>query len=76
MRIDKQTIIFPLPINELFERKEKSWRVKLPEGFVDFMKAYNGGKPIEGVFTCNQHEYAIDRFLCLLKKPVDNELGM
>lgn len=76
MKIAKKTIILPLPTNELFERKEKFWRVKLPKDFVNFMKENNGGRPIDGVFKCNNHEYAIDRFLCFLKTPRDNELGM
>lgn len=76
MKIEKKTIILPLPTNELFERKEKFWRVKLPKDFVNFMKENNGGRPIDGVFKCNNHEYAIDRFLCFLKTPRDNELGM
>ncbi|WP_405101024.1 SMI1/KNR4 family protein [Oceanobacillus sp. FSL H7-0719] len=76
MKIDKSTIALPLPTDELFERKEKFWRVKLPKDFVEFMKGNNGGRPIDGEFKCNNHEYAIDRFLCLLKTPRDNALGM
>ncbi|MFE4351776.1 SMI1/KNR4 family protein [Peribacillus butanolivorans] len=76
MKIDKSTITLPLPTDELFERKEKFWRVKLPKDFVDFMKENNGGRPKDGAFKCNNHEYAIDRFLCLLKTPRDNTLGM
>ncbi|EDN9305104.1 SMI1/KNR4 family protein [Listeria monocytogenes] len=76
MKIAKKTIILPLPTNELFERKEKFWRVRLPKDFVNFMKENNGGRPIDGVFKCNNHEHAIDRFLCFLKTPRDNELGM
>lgn len=76
MKIDKLTIALPLPTDELFERKENFWRVKLPKDFVEFMKENNGGRPINGAFKCNDHEYAIDRFLCLLKTPRDNTLGM
>lgn len=76
MEIDKATIIYPLPIDELFERKEKFWRVKLPKDFVDFLKENNGGRTLEGGFECNGREYAIDRFLCLLQTPRENRLGM
>ncbi|WP_338553175.1 SMI1/KNR4 family protein [Paenibacillus sp. KS-LC4] len=76
MEIDKATIIYPLPIDELFERKEKFWRVKLPKDFIDFLKENNGGRTLEGAFECNGREYAIDRFLCLLQTPRENRLGM
>ncbi|MBT2759310.1 SMI1/KNR4 family protein [Mesobacillus foraminis] len=76
MKIDKSTIVLPLPTDELFERKEKFWRVKLPNDFVDFMKENIGARPVDGEFECNRHKYAIDRFLCLLKTPRDNSLGM
>ncbi|MBT2701336.1 SMI1/KNR4 family protein [Bacillus sp. ISL-40] len=76
MKIDMSTITLPLPTDDLFERKENIWRVKLPKDFVDFMKENNGGRPIAGVFKCNGFEYAIDRFLCLLKTPRENPLGM
>lgn len=76
MIIDNSTIIYPLPTNELFERKEKMWRVTLPESFRTFMEQFNGGKPINGEFLCNNHSYLIDRFLCFLKEPRKNELGV
>lgn len=76
MEIVEGSIIFPLPMDELFERKENFWRVKLPRDFVDFMKENNGSRPVDAGFTCNNHEYAIDRFLCFLKTPRENELGM
>ena len=76
MKMEKETIILPLPIDELFERKEKFWSVKLPKDFIGFMKENNGGRPVEGVFKCNNHDYAVDRFLCFLKAPNDHELGM
>ncbi|WP_148357954.1 SMI1/KNR4 family protein [Peribacillus simplex] len=76
MKLDKSTIILPLPTDELFERKEKFWRVKLPKDFIDFLKENNGGRTIDGGFKCNNHEYAIDRFLCLLKTPREHRLGM
>jgi SMI1-KNR4 cell-wall len=75
MKIDKSTLILPLPSDELFERKEKNWRLKLPEDFKSFLKENNGGKPVIDTFSCkeNGHEYAIDRFLCILENPKNNE---
>ena len=60
MQIDKSTLVHPLPTDELFKRKEKFWRVKLPNDFINFLKENNGG----------------ERFLCLLKTPCDNTFGM
>ncbi|MGK0701107.1 SMI1/KNR4 family protein [Priestia flexa] len=30
-------------------------RVKLPKDFINFMKKYNGARPLNDVFTCTQH---------------------
>lgn len=73
MEIEKDSIVFPLPTDELFQRKEKLWRVKLP---TEFLKVNNGGSPVNGNFYCNGHEYSIDRFLCLLETPRENQLGI
>ncbi|MBA3927791.1 SMI1/KNR4 family protein [Listeria rustica] len=76
MLIQKDTLVFPLPTEELFKRKEGFWRVSLPIDFVEFLKENNGGIPVDGAFVCNNHEYIIDRFLCLLDVPRDNEFGI
>ncbi|MEK3868318.1 SMI1/KNR4 family protein [Paenibacillus sp. FSL H7-0716] len=76
MKVDPNTIILPLPTEDLFRRKEGFWRIKLPNDFVSFLEVNNGGRPINSSFKCNNHDYAIDRFLCLLKTPRDNQLGM
>ncbi|RJG17606.1 SMI1/KNR4 family protein [Paenibacillus thiaminolyticus] len=76
MIIDTASVIYPLPTDELFERKEKFWRVELPIDYVNFLKENNGARTNEGAFECNGREYAIDRFLCLLDAPRENELGM
>ena len=76
MQIDKSTLVHPLPTDELFKRKDKFWRVKLPNDFINFLKENNGGRPINGAFICNNREYVIERFLCLLKTPCDNTFGM
>lgn len=48
----------------------------LARKFSNFFKQFNGGKPINGEFLCNNHSYVIDRFLCLLIEPNKNVLGM
>lgn len=76
MSIDKTSIIYPLPSDELFKRKENYWRVELPLDYMNFIQENNGARMKDGAFECNGHEYAIDRFLCLLNTPRDNVLGM
>jgi len=76
MIIDNKSVILPLPADYLFQQKEAFWRIKLPSEFIDFLKANNGGRPLDGNFKCNNHEYVIDRFLCLLEVPRNNNQGM
>ena len=78
MHIKEETIILPLPTDEYINKKEKAWRIKLPMAFRAFIKQYGGGIPIEDAFLCeeNNHEYAIDRFLCICHEYRTNELGM
>ncbi|PAF36785.1 SMI1/KNR4 family protein [Terribacillus saccharophilus] len=67
MDFKDETIIHPLPDDSLLSEKESKWRIKLPNNYKDFIKKYNGGTPIKDSFKCNNHNYAIDRFLCILK---------
>ena len=64
-----------MPTDEYILKKEKAWRVKLPVSYENFIKNYNGGMPKESSFICNNHEYAIDRFLCILSDYKTNQLG-
>jgi len=76
MNVNIESIIKPLPTDEYILKKEKDWRVKLPDSYVDFIKSYGGSKPEDCSFTCNNHEYAIDRFLCILSEYRLHSLGM
>ncbi|PAD90033.1 SMI1/KNR4 family protein [Shouchella clausii] len=67
MEFKDGSIIYPLPDDTLLSEKEVKWRINLPEMYKEFIKKYNGGTPIKGSFKCNNHYYAIDRFLCILK---------
>ncbi|WLR42878.1 SMI1/KNR4 family protein [Bacillus carboniphilus] len=67
MEFKDGSIIYPLPDDTLLSEKEGKWRIKLPEAYKEFIKKYNGGTPIKDSFKCNNHIYAIDRFLCILK---------
>jgi SMI1-KNR4 cell-wall len=67
MEFKDGTIIYPLPDDSLLSEKEGKWRVILPDIYKHFIMKYSGGTPIENNFKCNNHEYMIDRFLCILK---------
>lgn len=67
MKFKDGSIIHPLPDNTLLSEREDKWRINLPETYKEFIKKYNGGTPIKDSFGCNNHNYVIDRFLCVLK---------
>ncbi len=67
MTILNSTIIQPTPTEELITEKEKNWRLILPTDYKNFIMNYNGGIPYEKSFECNNNNYAITRFLCILK---------
>lgn len=78
MKLDEKTIVKPLPNNEIIKKREEYWRIEFPESFKKFIKIYNGVKPLNysgTFFADNHHEYIIDRFLCLLSSPSENEYG-
>lgn len=75
MTIQDDTIIQPIPTNELLLEKEKKWRLIFPMDYKDFIMNYNGGIPNEKTFECNKHIYAITRFLCILKNVHETQNG-
>ncbi|MFC0271842.1 SMI1/KNR4 family protein [Metabacillus herbersteinensis] len=75
-RINTQTIIYPLPDQELLSKEEQAWKVKLPNDYADFIKKNNGVTPIDNSFTFDNHGYLIERFLCILKEPDKSNDGM
>ena len=66
MRVDVSTIVLPLPSDELLDIVERSLRVSFPEAYRLFLKENNGAVPLTNVFSFNQHEYLIEKFLCVL----------
>ncbi|WP_145046723.1 SMI1/KNR4 family protein [Paenibacillus xylanexedens] len=66
MRMDINTVVLPLPSDELLDVVERSLRVSFPEAYRIFIKENNGAVPITNVFSFNQHKYLIDKFLCVL----------
>ncbi|WP_258728951.1 SMI1/KNR4 family protein [Bacillus atrophaeus] len=74
MDMKENSIINPLPTDELLDEKERKWRITLPQSYKTFIKQNSGGMPLKSQFLCNGHNYAIDRFLCILKVTGENEL--
>lgn len=75
MTIQNNTIILPTPSDELLEEKERKWRLVLPIDYKEFIQKYNGSIPNERTFLCNNHNYAITRFLCILKNIQESSFG-
>ena len=67
MEFKDGSIIYPMPDDSLLFEKENKWRIKLPDGYKEFIKKYNGASPVKDSFECNNRSYVIDRFLCILK---------
>lgn len=76
MKIKQYTIVKPLPSEELIQKHEKFWRLKLPESFLNFIKINNGAEVEEATFECNGRIYAIERFLCILDDIENNPKGI
>ncbi len=75
MTIEDNTIVQPIPSAELLAEKERKWRLVLPDDYKEFIVKYHGGIPNEKSFECNKHNYAITRFLCILKSVQENSKG-
>lgn len=67
MIIKKQTIVKPLPTDELILKKESMWEISLPENYKQFIKKFNGGEPIKSQFSCNNKKYQLSNFLSILE---------
>lgn len=75
MTIQENTIIYPVPSAELLAEKEKKWNLVLPSDYKAFITQYNGGVPYENSFRCNNRNYTVTRFLCILKNVQENSNG-
>ncbi|WP_433583997.1 SMI1/KNR4 family protein [Paenibacillus amylolyticus] len=71
-----ESIIYPLPTEQLLSKEEGFLRVELPSDYKEFIKINNGGIPERRSFSCNGHNYIITRFLCILEDPTEIELGI
>ena len=75
MKIREDTIVQPLPDEELIAKKERFWRLRFPEDYRNFLKKYSCGEPEEDAFEHEGHIYAIDRFLGLVRNYKTDVLG-
>lgn len=66
MIIKKDSIVTPLPSDDLIKEYESFWRLDLPLSYLTFIKEYNGVEVEDAVFLCNNREYVIERFLCMI----------
>lgn len=81
IKIEKDSIVYPLPTDQLIDSFEKFWRVKFPEDYKDFLKRYNGAIPETNMFTfkrsvfASKRKYLVEQFLCLMEKSARNEVN-
>ena len=71
-----ESIIYPLPTDELLQEREVAWRVKLPDDYKEFIKRKNGFRPSKNLFSLTNRSFLIERFLSILENTKDNPLGM
>lgn len=73
MKINENTIVYPLPTDSEIREVERSLRINLPNEYISFIKRYNGAEAITNQFQASQHEYLLERFLCILENSEDDE---
>lgn len=72
---DNNTIVSPLPSQELIAKEEGYWHIKLPNDYKKFIEKYNGVAPLQNEFSVNGRKYLIERFLPILENSENNEFG-
>ncbi len=76
MRAVENSIIYPLPSDELIDREEENWKVKIPMDYRNFIAKNNGCVPVENTLVFGDDKYVIERFLCILEDTEHYDLGM
>lgn len=74
MKIKENSIILPLPNDEVISSFEEYCRIELPEEYKKFLKVNNGAIPYTNSFNHEGRDYLIERFLCLLESPESDEI--
>lgn len=75
MKALKDSIIEPKPTDKTINYEESLWKIKLPNDYKIFIKEFNGCIPQTQTFFVNDREYLIERFLCILEKSEEHDLG-
>lgn len=76
MKVQNDSIIYPLPDSNLMMRVEDDFEIKFPKEFIDFISKNNGSIPITRFFKYKSNRYVVDRFLCMLDNPGKHEKGV
>ena len=74
MQIDMNSVLNE-DISERIRKVEEYSMVNFPKSYIDFIKEYNVGIPTTNEFLCNNHFYAIDRFLGFVNEYKTSPLG-
>lgn len=74
MQIETNSILNE-DISERIRKIEEYSEVSFPKSYIDFICKYNIGVPITKEFLCNNHSYAIDRFLGFVNEYNTSPLG-
>lgn len=75
MKLEIKSEILPKPTEEMIEKEEEMWRVKLPIDYREFLLDTNGGTPYKKEFRINNRKYMIVSFLCVLQDTEHHENG-
>lgn len=67
MKMEMKTIILPKPNEQMIQKEEEMWRIKLPLDYRQFLMDFNGGVPLKREFSFSNHIYMIISFLCILE---------
>ena len=76
MRQIDQSMIYPLPTDELLQEREVAWKIRLPDDYKNFIMRKNGFRPSKNLFSLKNRFFLTERFLCVLENTKDNPLGV
>lgn len=76
MKLKMEKEIFPKVGEEMIQKEEQMWRIKLPMDYRQFLLDTNGGVPSKRNFNYKNHMYMIVSFLCILEDTENNNFGV
>ncbi|MDE6731000.1 MAG: SMI1/KNR4 family protein [Oscillospiraceae bacterium] len=63
------------PDEETIKSIQDEFEIVFPEDYINFIKENNGAIPVTNKFLYHNHEYLIERFLCLLNEEQANHFA-